>query len=668
MMVLLLGCDGAMPASDAGMPAAAPIVRYDEGALWSAPWPDERLREADGTFAIADFPNPRGIEIVDEVKRIIDEADGVSLSSTLFFPLTAPIDPSSLPSVSESLEDGASVFLVDVDAESPERGALQPIVVAFAPEPRGPFSTRNVLGLYPLQGRPLHPRRRYAAVVTTRVRGADGAPLEIAPQTAAIVRGEQPAGLSDAAYAVHGEAMDTLAELGVDTSQIAATAVFETWDPADDLARAREQVIASPPNIEGAFEAREELPDFCVFHATVRMPVLQDGTPPYETSGGGWIEGADGAFVVQREEEANVWVTLPRAAMPASGFPTVVFVRTGGGGDRPLIDRGHRSTDGGEPDEPGTGPAVNIARAGWAGVSVDGPLGGLRNLEGWDEQFRMFNVLNPRALRDNVRQSALELALFAHVVPEITIDASSCEGLTTSAGDSIVRLDGALLAIMGHSMGATIAPLVAAVEPAYRAVILSGAGGSYIENVMFKERPIPVRPNVELLLGYTAVQEIIPHDPALGIFQWAVESADTQVYARHVVDEPRIGTARHVLMFQGILDTYIPPPVANALSLAFAVDLGGDGLDETLVAEHPEYGPLTPLLPLAGAQAVALPASANREGVTALVAQHFEDGIEDGHEVMFQTPEPQLQYRCFLESLRTTGVPRVPRREATACE
>src|SRR5690606_19437534 len=136
------------------------------------------------------------------------------------------------------------------------------------------------------------------------------------------------------------------------------------------------------------------------------------------------------------------------------------------------------------------------------GVSWDGPHGGPRNVTGGDEQFLMFNVLNPDALRDNVRQSALEAVLVARTAGALTFDASSCPGADT--GGAQVRFDPERLALMGHSMGATIAPLAAAAEPAFRALVLSGAGGSYLENVLHKRKPLDVRPLAELLLGYAA--------------------------------------------------------------------------------------------------------------------------------------------------------------------
>jgi hypothetical protein len=42
-----------------------------------------------------------------------------------------------------------------------------------------------------------------------------------------------------------------------------------------------------------------------------------------------------------------------------------------------------------------------------------------------------------------------------------------------------------------------------------------------------------------------------------------------------------------------------------------------------------------------------------------VVTQNPGDGIEDGHEVVFQTAGPKHQYSCFLKGL-IEGVPVVP--------
>jgi hypothetical protein len=362
------------------------------------------------------------------------------------------------------------------------------------------------------------------------------------------------------------------------------------------------------------------------------------------TEGGAWGDTVD------HMETARVVVTVPHAPTPAAGWPVVVFVRTGGGGDRPLVDRGACATpEFTTPIVPGTGPARELAKAGFAGVEVDGPLGGIRNPNGADEEFAIFNVQNPAALRDNIRQSALELALFVHAVTATTFDASSC------AQASTVRFDPAHVGVMGHSMGAWIAPLVLAVEPSYGAAVLSGAGGSYIANVLDKQKPVQAITVVNALLGYPQEGHFIDrHDPGLTLIQWAAEPSDPQVYDLAV-------RGRSVLMLQGIVDHYILPSIANSTSLALGLDAAGPLYDaqnaELQMLDQPA---LAPLLPLAGRAAIALPAHANIDAsTTAVVVQHPGDAIEDGHEVIFQTDPPKHQYRCFLASWKT-GTPTVP--------
>jgi hypothetical protein len=56
---------------------------------------------------------------------------------------------------------------------------------------------------------------------------------------------------------------------------------------------------------------------------------------------------------------------------------------------------------------------------------------------------------------------------------------------------------------------------------------------------------------------------------------------------------------------------------------------------------------------------IALPAELDLGSATGVVTQHLEDGIEDGHEVMFQEDPPKHEYQCFLASWLTTGAPSV---------
>lgn len=627
--VLVCACDTSPPSTE----------------LYPHPFPDERLRRADGSIDISAFPEGTDAALARETRAALDGARGFGTASGFFFPFDVPLDEASLPTVEESVTPGASVFVVNVDRGSPAYGARTLVHARFLDD-AGPFGGTNLLVVLPYPGAPLVPDTLYAAVVTRDVRALDGLPL-----TPRADRGDDT-GTTPA----HDEAARALASLGVDDDSILARAVVRTDDPTRGLREAVAQVLAEEPVALGQPELTETFPGYCVFHTSVAMPVYQEGMPPYAFEGGGWRYDATGALVLASRLDANVWITVPRARdaaddddtdgtdtngtgaddTPRAVLPSAVFVRAGGGGDRPLVDRGPRDADG--RSARGTGIARELARAGYVGLSVDGPLGGARNLAGWDEQTTVFNLANPIALRDNVRQSALELVLFAHALASLSFDASACEG-----APPVVRVDPEPV-LIAHSTGATIAPLAAAVEPRYRALVMSGAGASWIRQIVHKESPMPIRPFAEALLGYWPHRALVEHDPILSMIEWAGEPADPLVYGRLVQDRP-------VLVFQGIVDTYILPPIANPVAMSLGLDLGGEALD----VQIPGRGALDDIA-LVGGRARTLPADLDTR--PRLVVQHEADGIEDGHEVLFQRPEARRQLRCFLASL-ADGHPRV---------
>ncbi|HTR53459.1 MAG TPA: hypothetical protein VMJ10_22355, partial [Kofleriaceae bacterium] len=528
------------------------------------------------------------------------------------------------------------------DATAPDFGTRYPLEVTFEPT-ASPYGAPNLLALTPVQGMPLRAGERYAAVVTTAVSAESGKPLEPASKTALA----QFADVDPSS-------------LGVDSKDVAGMTVFTTGNPFASFAVARTAALARAlPVIDAPFVLTDTFADFCAYHTTIAMPDWQSGTPPYSSSGGTWVLDGSGAPVFDHTEEANLVLTVPRYPMGSGGYPLVVFVRTGGGGDRPLVDRGQQATNGGPAIEPGEGPARYLARAGFAGIEVDGPLGGLRNTTQANEDFTTFNVANLGAMRDNIRESALELDVIAHVGVALQVDVSDCP----SSGGTATHFDADHVVIMGHSMGSWIAPLAAAYEPLFKALVLSGAGGSWIENIMWKQMPIAPLPVIETLLRDSP---LAADDPVLTFAQWALEPADPQVYGDLIVRETPDGAPpRHVLMIQGIVDHYILPRIAEATSLSTGLDLAGPELDTEAVPDLAGQLALGPLLPLDGRSALQLPVASNvtvsGAGVaTAVVTQHMSDGIEDGHEVMFQTDPPKHEYQCMLASWLATGVPSVP--------
>lgn len=641
---LLLSC------GTSATPAAPVTVRMDFGRpdFYAAPFPSDDLLAADGHVDISKFPNPSQNLFMSQITALITrDARAFATSGGVFFTLTGDVDPSTLPDLDGSTHPGASAMLVSLDD-----GKVIPTWVTFTSD-GGDYGGAHMISMVPLAGIALAPKQKYAAFVTRGIHDTRGQPIAQSTVLASIEKNVRPPAMPDATFAEYTQALAALQKTGVDASTLAGLTVFTTGDPTAQMLEVARALLEGPVLATKQAPSQGEVFDgFCVFNAQIDMPDYQSGTPPFSTSGGDWAFGANG-IIQQRLETASVVVTIPRTAMPANGFPLALMVRTGGGGDRPLVDRGVQAVHDGPPIVAGSGPAMEFAKVGFAGAQVDGPHGGLRNVTHDDEQFLMFNVSNGAALRDNVRESALELAVFERVLENLTIDASACPGTSPST----VHFDASKLALLGHSMGATIAPLVLAIAPAFHAAILSGSGASWIENVAFKEKPVPVRPLIELLLGYSSSHRtLVRGDPVLTLVQWALEPADPLVYGRLL-------SGRQVLMEQGIVDHYILPPIANATPLSVGLDLAGTELDVTSpeLLARPELYPLSSVMKYGGRKALTFPVSANAApNVTAIVVQHPADGIEDGHEVMFQTEPPKREYRCFLQSYAKGGAALVP--------
>ncbi len=598
--------------------------------FFDAPFPSDDRTPAETAAA---FPNPKNVTLIEQARALAAASTGYATTAGVFFRLTDPIDPATLPDLATSMTAASPLFLVDLDA--PNAGERVPVELTFRAA-AGVYGATNLLVMIPLQGAPLRPKTRYAAVVTTALATIDGTPLARA---------------SDGDLAPYQASLADVAAAGVDRAAIAGLSIFTTGDPAAEVAKAHAGLADAGPT-PGAFTRTDLFDDFCAYHATIDMPDFQSGTPPFDETGGTWQWDATGALTMQRTETANLVVTLPRSAPPGAGYPLVFFIRTGGGGDRPVVDRGQQTVEGGPPIEAGEGPARYLARAGFAAIEVDGPLGGLRNTTHGDEQFLTFNVNNLGAMRDNIRESAIEIDALMRTAKDLHLGAADCPPAgTTDAGPADVSFDLAHAAVMGHSMGAWIAPVAAANGDGALAMVLSGAGGSWIENIMWKTKPTPVYPVISAFLHEL---DLRGDDPVLSFAQWALEPADPQIYTRAFA-----ARGGHVLMVQGIVDDYILPNIANATSLSLGLDLAGTELDTESDPRLAEQRPLAPLLPLVGSAGIALPASANRGSATRVVVQHHEDGIEDGHEVLFQTDAPKHQYQCFLHSWIAKGTPTV---------
>src|SRR5262245_39332023 len=126
LAMLGVGCSSGGGAADAGSDAAdssrpdaagPTVVQMDftrAGGFFTAPFPSEDRRTAAGRIDLTGYPNPFRVTFVSTMVDLIQrDADGFGLSSAVYFTLTGALDPARLPTLRQSLEPAASVFLIN---------------------------------------------------------------------------------------------------------------------------------------------------------------------------------------------------------------------------------------------------------------------------------------------------------------------------------------------------------------------------------------------------------------------------------------------------------------------------------------------------------------------------------------------------------------------------
>jgi hypothetical protein len=150
-----------------------------------------------------------------------------------------------------------------------------------------------------------------------------------------------------------------------------------------------------------------------------------------------------------------------------------------------------------------------LADAGIAAFDIEAATVGPRHPDGSYLGLEFFNPFNLDAFRDNIRQAAAEFSVLPRVARQISMDVSGyseCNGVT--APGNRVLFDSAHFFLHGHSTGSSIGDLVLGVEPAYQAGLLTGAGGSWLYNVVLKQDPFPFAGVMSTLLGFAPGEQL----------------------------------------------------------------------------------------------------------------------------------------------------------------
>lgn len=616
----------------------------DGSVFWNTPWPSDLRLAPSGGPDITGYPNPRHIPILNSLLDTVSVRKGWPVMSIAYFRFTAPIPDRAITDVIAPADD-APILLLDVDPASPERGTRFPIVARTLP--KDTYVPEDLLAVAPRPGIVLRANTRYAYVVRTAF--APG--FSPAPGIRDLAAGKTPSGAwGAAAAALFAPLWDTLDQQGLARTDVIVATVFTTGDEVA-RAHARSEAIraAYHPTIDNlALVGGNTYDGFCHLAGTITMPQFQHGTPPWDTDGHFVLDGND-VPMKQADMTIPLQITIPKTAMPASGWPLYQFFHGSGGLSTGLVDLGH-SPDSGDHPEAGKGPGYVVAHHGLAAVSAALPLNPERYVGATDYQY--LNISNLSAFPPTFQQGMYEQRLLTDAMIALQIPDSvlaGCGNVAPPGGKHV--FDAAKLVAGGQSMGGMYTNLIGAIEPRFGALVPTGAGGFW--NLMILQTAI-IPGALDLLSTALSVDplELTFVHPGLNAMAMGWEIAEPLAYMARLGRRP-LDTfpIRHVYEPVGKGDTYFPTDVYDAAALAY-------GNQE---AVNPVWPSMQGVLALDKLDTLAgYNVHGNRDGKTRVVVQFEGDGLIDAHYIYRQLDSVKHQYGCFLESYLRDGVPTVP--------
>lgn len=622
--------------------AGAPLPDF-----YRLPFPNDARIKADGTLDLSDFPRPGlsmlGVDIVDlYADALAADFDGFSSVAPMIFRFSSPLD-------FETVRDGSAVFLVDItNPAMPGYGQNMGRQFGYTTG-RGKFLCQNAFTMSNPMSQPLLPGHTYAAWLASTIRSASGnAPAQdadlvtllgtTAPTDPDVLRAWNR-------YAVFRDYLQRTSRTAADVATVAVFTVADHSRVARDLDAQVEAgalpALSSVTLCDGqavspcASDATRACGDssgtFWEIHGRMSVPNYQAGTLPYEKpADGGDIRYANNQPVAQGSLDVCFALTIPKGTAPGGGWPLVVHAHGTGGHFRAAIGAGIADT-------------LATASTPMATLTFDGVgHGERRGQSSRSPDSLVFNIINPRAARDNHLQGAVDViqALRVASIAPVTVPAGAV------AGPGTVDFDAARVYFFGHSQGSNVGIPALAVTDLAPGAVFSGAGSVLIEGILNKKSPVDARAGLELLVG----ERLGGGHPVMILWQTFFDRIDPINYSGMLIKRPPTGVAsKHVMLPWGRGDTFSPESTMNNTALAAGL----------LIAD-PVLSPITGLV-LDQRPVTLSPGVASGDGPVRFGAVFQYDGAMafDGHFVSMRVNQAIADWRAFFVSL-AGGAPAVP--------
>ena len=667
------GDDAPIEGAQALWIAPTSLSQLSDTHFYDHPWPSDLRRASDGTVVFTGFYNPRLVPLVSQiVVQMEGLLSGFSPVAAAYLRFTGAIDPSTLPvDPPHSTLASSTVQLVDVDPSSPEHGKHR-LLETFWQQAAGVYWLPDTLAVRPAFGYPLLPKTKYALVVTTGVKATDGTAARPSPDLSEVLGLSPLESRVKAVHDLYAPALADLAKDGIAASDIAHLAVFTTTDPTAEQFAVMDDVHASvpaptvdattwsTPSTSVVYDVPLQMPGtYDVYEGQYGpSPNYQQGTPPYSTSGGGYVF-TNGKPAMQNTFSQDFCLVVPDAQkcpMPANGYPIVLYAHGTGGYYEDIVVENN-------------GFGLLLAQHCMASIGINQIYSGNRpgspglsdpNYEG-DEDLLFFNVNNVLAARTNGRQGAVDF----EQLTRLFTDTHTTVPASVSKTGSAIAFDPTKVVFLGHSEGGLDGPLMLAGDKGTLGGVLSGSGAVIIVALLEKTSPASsnVAGAVKILLGLSSpadAAELNLFHPAINFVQEIVDVEDPINYARYIIQQPRPGfPPKSILQTEGVNpdgtgDTYAPPLGIELHSIAL-------GLPRELPAQHTIAqaawggGLADVTVPMAGL-------SGNLAGgkASGVLGQFQPAPMDDGHFVAFDVPACHAQVGQFCQNLAANPVGLVP--------